>query len=272
MGDYNFLLLMVGFFSGLFGGLLGIGGSVILLPALAIIFASRFPPEYQHVYQASAMIMNFFVAFPAFWIHQRKKTILWPIVKWVVPFAILFTLAGVYVSNFPVFMGSGARYLKKLLGGFLLYVMFYNIYRLIGGSSFRDITPELARDIKPVRSVLFVGFPMGFLAGLLGIGGGSVCVPLQQIFLKIPLPRAIACSTTIIVFTSFFGAIYKNLTIPEDIGGLIASIKFALYVVPTAFIGGYLGSHLTYLLPRKIVRIVFSLLMLYGGLKLIFAG
>ncbi len=268
MTDAIFLAIL-GLVSGITGGLLGIGGSVILLPALAIAFAHRHPPEYQHIYQAAAMIMNFFVAFPATISHYKKQMILWPIVKWIIPAALAGILIGVACSNLPVFMGQGSIHLKHMLGAFLLYVLGYNLYRLIKRNKLQDITNEQALKISPLRSMLVVGFPMGYLAGLLGIGGGALCVPLQQVFLKMPLPRAIANSATTIMCISIFGAIYKNITIPASIGGVTASLKLASLVVPTSIIGGYLGAKLTYLLPRNIVRIFFCCLMLYAGIKLI---
>ncbi len=262
-------LSIVGLASGLMGGLLGIGGSVILLPALAIVFAHRHPPEYQHIYQAAAMIMNFFVALPATLSHYKKNMILWPIVRWIIPSAIIGILVGVACSNLPVFMGTGSNHLKHMLGLFLLYVLGYNLYRLIRRNRLEDISTEQAQKINPIYSFGLVGFPMGYLAGLLGIGGGSLCVPLQQVFLKMPLPRAIANSATTILCISLFGAIYKNLTIPASIGGATASVKLACLVVPTSILGGYLGTKLTYLLPRNVVRIAFCCLMLYAGIKLL---
>ncbi len=268
MTDIIFLAI-VGLASGLAGGLLGIGGSVIMLPTLAIVFAHRHPPEYQHIYQAAAMIMNFFVAFPATISHFKKQMILWPIVKWIIPAAFIGIFIGVACSNLPIFMGTGATHLKHLLGLFLLYVLSYNLYRIIRKNRLQDITNDDAQKISPILSFGVVGFPMGFLAGLLGIGGGSLCVPLQQVFLKMPLPRAIANSATTIMCISIFGAIYKNLTIPANIGGASAALKLAAIVVPTSIIGGYLGAKLTYLLPRNIVRGTFCCLMLYAGVKLI---
>ncbi len=268
MTDVIFLAI-VGFVSGLMGGLLGIGGSVILLPALAIAFAHRYPPEYQHIYQSAAMIMNFFVAFPATLSHYKRQMILWPIVKWIIPAALIGILIGVFCSNLSIFMGAGSVHLKHLLGLFLLYVLGYNLYRLIKRNRLNDITCEDAKEIGVAKPILIVGFPMGFLAGLLGIGGGALCVPLQQVFLKMPLPRAIANSATTIMSISIFGAIYKNLTIPASIGGPTAALRLAAIVIPTSIIGGYLGARLTYFLPRNIVRIVFCCLMLYAGVKLL---
>jgi len=264
-------LLIIGFFSGIFGGLLGIGGSIILLPALSIFFAHRHPPEYQHLYQGAAMIMNFFVAIPAVLAHRKKGTFLPAILKYLIPAALLSMVLGVTCSNLPLFQGPGAIYLKKLLGLFLLYVMGYNAYRLFIQNRFPDVTPEIAQTISPWKTSLGIGFPMGFSGGLLGIGGGILGVPLQQVFLKIPLHRAVANSSATIVCISLLGALYKASTIPASLGRPLAAAKFAVLIIPTSIIGGYLGARLIYILPRTLVRFIFSLLMLYAGLRLILA-
>lgn len=271
------LLIIVGFFSGIFGGLLGIGGSVILLPALSIIFADRFPAAYQHVYQASAMIMNFFVALSAVNTHYKNQTIQEKLVRKLIPITVMSSFLGITVSNLPIFTGDGANYLKKFLGVFLLYVMLYNLYKLFYKTPYQREEKEKEKEEGepfhtedyPTSKALFIGFPTGFLAGLMGIGGGSICVPLQQIFLKTPLPSSIANSTAVILFTSIFAAIYKNATIPPDLGGITGSLTFAAFVVPPASVGSYIGSHLTYLVPKRILTAIFSAAMLYGGIRLL---
>lgn len=47
----------VGLLAGVLGGLLGIGGSIILIPGMALAFGSA-NPESQHLFQASAMMVN----------------------------------------------------------------------------------------------------------------------------------------------------------------------------------------------------------------------
>jgi len=266
------LLLSIGLFSGLFGGLLGIGGSIILLPALAILFSHRYPPDYQHVFQAAAMIMNFFVALPSALAHRKEKNLLGPLLKWLVPSGIIAIVLGVMASNLHVFQGDGTRHLQHLLAIFLFYVLGYNLYRLVKRNRLPDVTPEMAGKISPWKTTFAVGLPMGFSGGLLGIGGGALCVPLLQVLLKIPLPRAIANSSATIVWTSLLGAVYKTLSVPDTTGGPWTAVKLALLIIPTSFIGGYLGARLIYVLPRNVIRVIFCGLMLYSGLKLLFTG
>jgi len=263
------MLLLLGLAGGTLGGLLGIGGSVIILPGLTILLSRSQGPEYQHVYNAAAMMLTVFVTAPAAWTHYRRKTILREVVKYLIPASLIGIFLGVACSNLPIFRGDGAIWLRRLLGVFLLYVMGYYLYRIFTRWRLPDPdTAQLSRMgwVKPTAAV---GLPMGYFGGLLGIGAGSFCVPLQQLVLKLPLPRAIANSAATIFVVAIFGATYKVLTLPMGMEGTQYAIKLAAVLVPTCIIGGLLGARLTYVAPRRLMRAIFCLLMLYAGVKLL---
>jgi hypothetical protein len=114
-----------------------------------------------------------------------------------------------------------------------------------------------------------VGFPMGLIAGLLGVGGGIVAVPLQQVILKMPLRRAIANSAVTIVPLSILGAVYKNVANAHAGVDARESLSLALCLIPTAMIGGFVGGRLAHTAPRKALRMAVILLMCYGGVSML---
>jgi len=260
----QFALIAIGLVAGLFGGLLGVGGSVIMIPAMHLIIGPN-----QHLYQGAAMMVNFFVALPAVIQHQRVKAILSPIIRVTIPSAIVGVLIGVWLSSGSWFAGTNEVYLSCLFGGFLFYVAAYNLYRLYSTRSLPDIDTAKARSIPAWKIALCVGIPSGLAGGLLGIGGGAVAVPAQQVFLKMPIRRAIANSAANILLLSIIGAAYKNYNNVQAGLALTSSIKLALYLIPTAIVGGYIGGHLTHVLRRGILRVVLILLLCYGGYSLV---
>ena len=251
----------IGFAAGLLGGLLGIGGSVIIIPALIIYLSHTggYAGSSQHLLQAAAMICNVFVAAPAVVAHWRARAIMKSVVVFLIPSALVGIFLGVMVSNTSSFARENGAYLAMILAGFLVYVAAYNTWRLLGKT---DLGRHFDEHRKlPPWSVIAVGIPMGFTAGLLGIGGGAICVPLQQILLKVPLRRAIANSATTIVCVSAIGAVYKNLTLPDHGIPVTSSLQLAAMLIPTAIVGSYLGGRLTHALPRKVLRLVFIVFM-----------
>jgi len=252
----------IGFLAGLLGGLLGIGGSVIIIPALIVYLShttSGYTGNVQHLLQAAAMICNVFVAAPSLTAHYRAGAIMKSVVTVLVPTALVGIFLGVAASNSSSFARQNGVYLAMILAGFLAYVAVYNTWRMFSAT---DLTRQFDDSRKlPAWRVALVGLPMGFAGGLLGIGGGAICVPMQQIILRVPLRKAIANSAATIVCVASIGALYKNLTLPSHGIAVVASLKLALMLIPTAIVGSYLGGKLTHALPRKLLRVVFVVFM-----------
>jgi len=251
---------------GLFGGLLGIGGSVIMIPALVFAFG-----ENQHLYQASAMICNFFVATSAAVIFKKAELIITNVVKFLIPAAAAGVIIGVALSNTSFFAGGNSVLLARIFGLFIIYVIIYNLLKLL-----RSIQPaaqalSLKENYSAGLSVL-CGLLSGIPAGLLGIGGGVVCIPMQQLLLKMPLKNAISNSAATIIAISAVGAFYKNATLPQHNISPNESLKIAVFVIPGAIVGALLGGKLMYRLHREVVRIVFILINIIACYKLLTVG
>ena len=251
----------IGLTAGLVGGLLGIGGSIIIIPALVLYLShtGRYAGSTQHLLQAAAMICNVFVAAPAVLVHRRARAIVGSVVLFLVPAALAGILLGVRVSNASLFARQQGVYLAMVFSGFMVYVAGYNTWRLCRKT---DLERGFKQRAKPAAAaVAGVGLVMGFAAGLLGIGGGALCVPMQQVLLRIPLRRAIANSAVTILCVSPIGALFKNATLSHHGVPVTESIELALLLIPTAIVGSYLGGRLTHALPRRVLRVVFIVFM-----------
>jgi len=253
----------IGLIAGLLGGLLGIGGSIVIIPGLILFLSQmgRYEGSVQHLLQAAAMICNVFVAAPSVLAHRRAGMIMRSVTLPLVPAALVGILLGVYVSDTSLFARQNGVYLAMILAGFMVYVAGYNGFRLMTNTDLEHGFDE--RPGPPVAGVGSVGLVMGFFAGLLGIGGGAICVPMQQILLRIPLRRAIANSAVTIVCVSSVGAVFKNATLSLHHGiAVTESLQLAAMLIPTAIVGSYIGGKLTHALPRRVLRLVFIVFML----------
>lgn len=254
------IIAIIGLVAGLLGGMLGVGGSIVMIPALSAVFGYD-----QHLYQAAAMIANVAVSLPAARRHHQAGAVQWNIVKYMIPTAVAFALLGVYVSNLPIFSGhDGSLWLGRVLAIFQVYVILANLHKMC--SKTKDFTLEESRNSKPASGVL--GAMMGFVAGLLGIGGGAIAVPMQQVMLKLPLRACIANSSAVIVVSAALGSIYKISSLPGHDHAWTTGLMVGVMLVPGAFIGGRLGASLTHKLPLSAVRISFIVLMLIAAWKM----
>ena len=255
-------LLGLGLVSGVVGGMVGVGGSIVIIPVLTVVM--RYD---QHLSQATAMIVNISVAAAALFRHHQAQAVRWDVVLRMVPLGIVFILVGVEVSNL-----LEGEVLKRIYGAFLLYVIVFNALKLFDD---HRLSPDAPEPRVGWRRVGMVGGSMGFVAGLLGIGGGPVANPLLQGVCRLPLRQTIATSSAVMCLTALVGSARKNLTLADltDATGTALSIKESLLVAaclaPTAAIGAFVGAGLTHALPVRWVRVAFILLMVWASANML---
>ncbi len=261
-------MLLIGLGGGLAGGLLGLGGSVIMIPCMTLLFGPR-----QHLHQAAAMIVNIFVSTPAVFQHLRARAVMSRVVKEMLPAAVISVILGVLLSELPIFRGDGKVYLTGVFGLFLIVVTVGELRRLLGKSVAKRRN-EGGEATAPVsRRAWIVGVPTGLIGGLLGVGGGIVAVPLQQRLVGLPLRNSIANSATMMVALSLVGAGFKNYALVTEHGyHLVHSCRLALMLIPGAVLGSLIGSRLTHVLPVRFVRGAFVIfLLMAAGRMLLYA-
>lgn len=266
-------LVVIGLFAGLVGGMLGVGGSIVMIPAM-----TEFIGPDQHLYQATAMIVNFFVVVPAVYQHRRANAINTHIVARLVPVAVIAGLVGVGISELSFFAGDGETYLRAMFGLFLVTVAAHDLRHAylrrrgaIDDAPTRVKTPNETRP-APFRLIAAVGIPMGLIAGLLGVGGGIIAVPLQRRFLGLPIRTAIANSAAVIIPTSLMGAIAKNYAFMVEHDGNATALVLAAVLIPAAIFGSLIGSRLTHRAPLKLVRTAFFLLLMAAAIRMTYSA
>ncbi|MCG8405214.1 MAG: sulfite exporter TauE/SafE family protein [Phycisphaerales bacterium] len=265
--DY-IILLPLGLMAGASGGLLGIGGSVVMIPAMVILFG----PDRQHLYQATAMIVNFFVVAPAVMRHIMLRATLRPVTRWMIPGAIVGAVAGVCLSELPIFVGPGQGYLQIAFAVFLGYVVLQNMWRLRTSAKLPYLSEADSAKLSKPLILTIVGLPTGMLGGLLGVGGGLYAVPAQQVCLRIPLPNAIANSSATILWSSVVGAVLKNASLSSHGHSWSQAILMSICLIPTAMIGSWYSAAKVHQWPVKVIHVAFVLLLLYGGTRLFLVG
>ena len=258
------LLALVGLAAGLLGGLLGIGGSSVMLPAMVWILgrADNAGHEQINQYMAAAMIVNFLLILPSVVAHLHNRAVWKGVWAYLAPAGA----AGIILGAWASYQVEGL-YLRWGVGAFLLYVAGHNLDRMAAAGRVEGLPRERVKGMPAWRKIL-VGFPMGIIAGLLGIGGGSLAVPGQQIVLRMPLRNAIATSAATIASISWLGAIVKNARLHPPDGTVARSLLLAACLAPTAMIGSYLGGHLTHKLPLRIIRAVFVAVLALSAAKM----
>ncbi len=217
-------LTLGGLFSGILAGFLGIGGGVILVPILVTF-------GYLPVQSVATSNLAILVTSMAGSIQNWRMGFLnWHQVILLGLPAVITAQLGAFLANwFPSYLLLAA-FAVLLLANIYLAELRKQLAQ-IGGDPVPRLSPTLARVIT--------GGLAGLLAGLFGVGGGVIMVPLQLLLLGIPIKTAIQTSLGVIVMTAisacvrhaFAGNVLLAPGLILGLGGLIG-VQFSTRFLP----------------------------------------
>ncbi len=261
----GFRLFLLGTFSGIIGGLMGMGGGVVKVYGLYIIFGQGLL-----LARSVSIITNVFIYGTASYKHLKTRgLVIKDVVELMIPGAVLGLVFGFLFGNI-----ISVAWLKTLLGLFAIYCglsMLRKIYigRSTGNADLRHYDP-MKYKTESKSNVAGAGFPMGAVMGLFGISGGVFGIPYQMRFLKMPIKHAIA-NTSMTSLVASLIAIPLIFWHESTHGhGIAKPIIMALWIVPGNIVGSMLGSHLTGVLPENFIRVCYVFIMLVIGIQLFF--
>ena len=113
--------------------------------------------------------------------------------------------------------------------------------------------------------LIIIGLLAGILSGLIGVGGGIIMIPLLIILLG--LTQHQAQGTALFAMLPPIGILAAMNYFKQG----YVKWEYAVVIALTFVVGGYLGSKLSLSLQPQTVRRVFGVVMLIGGIKLIFS-
>ena len=249
----------LGVFSGFFAGMLGIGGGLVMVPALTMMFAAQasFPAsEVLHLALGTAMAAILFIALASLRAHHTHGAVRWRIVAQITPGILLGTLLGtLFAASVP------ARPLAVFFTGFVCLVAVQMILNL---------KPKPSRELPGTAGVIAVGTGIGALSALVAIGGGSLTVPFLT-WCNVRVQHAIGTSAAVgfpIAVGGSLGYLYNGWGhpgLPEGSLGYIY-LPACLWLVPSSMLMAPLGATLAHRLP------VATLKRLFAGVLIVLAG
>lgn len=253
------LYLLLGAASGVLAGLFGVGGGVILVPALvyALQLQGFAAQSVTHIAVATSLAIICVTSISSARAHHKNGLVLWQVFKALSPGIVFGVVVGTYCIRF-----ISGPWLQFSIGVFLL---------LVALRMFFGVKP--ANYQLPKQMVLvFSGSVIGFASSLFGIGGGSLTVPLLSKF-GITMQKAVAtsaaCGVTIAFAATFTNAWYKNAALANTdlaLGNIYLPALFgvALMSAPFAKVGANLAKNLDALLLKRL----FSVFVVLVGISL----
>lgn len=254
------LYLTTGVFAGLFAGLLGVGGGLLIVPVLVLIFtAQHFPADQvMHFALGTSLASIVFTSLSSARAHHARHAVNWRVVRGIAPGIVMGGLSGAFAAT------AFSTSVLKLL---LICFEFYAATQMLLG-----VRPPATRGLSGDAGLFTAGGVIGVISGLLGIGGGSLSVPFLS-WCNVNIHTAIGTSAAIgftIASAATLGYIVSGWPLAElpsyHLGFvyLPALVGLVLASVSAAPVGARLAHHL----PVHQLKVIFALLLYGLGVRL----
>ncbi len=259
-----FVLSIAASVAGFMAGLLGVGGGIIIVPALYYAFT----------------VLDFDIATR---MHLSVGTSL----AIIIPTSIISTKTHMEYDavDFKLIKSFGIFILFGVIGGTFLavnlktpaFVLFFSIMAFIVGLFFIFFREQLLKNPKMISDSAknISGVIIGFISVLLGIGGGSLMVPFMRTFgydIRRSIGTAAGVGFLIAVFGTITmitgGKIVDNINTPYSLG--YVNLLGFLVFVPVTMIMARVGAKAVYKIDKNILSKIFGIFLIIVSIRSFF--
>lgn len=254
--------VVIGGLAGILAGLFGIGGGVIAVPCLLLVFnyLSVSPGYEMHLAIGTSLAAMVFNTISSTWAHNQKGAVLWDVVKKTFPGVILGSVVGALIANYL------SSIVLQIFFGVFLIVLAAFLLRL---KKFHDGMGSL----PSLLGLNVMTFGIAGVSNILGIGGGVFTAPILMLF-KVSDKKSIGTSAAMSVGITVLGALsYLVVGLEElPVGQTIGFIYWPAFVVVgiASFLTAPLGAKWAYELHPQRLRKVFALVLALTGIFMVF--
>ena len=250
---YNVMLaLLLGFIVGLIAAFFGIGGGVLFVPILIIIF--NLPPT---IAVGTSLLAIFITSTSSTIAYARQKKIYYKLGLILEMASVPGAVIGAYITTI-----IPGEYLKKVFSIFLVFVAINIMHRGEKRSKVENTSDKhLAYPGRKLWMALLFSFLAGLLSATLGIGGGVLKTPIMILILELPIHNAIATSCFMITITSLTG-LSQHIMYGHVI--VTYGLSLGLGAIGGAQAGAILSKHTK---PRTLQKL-FAVLLIVVAVKL----
>ncbi|MCG8324699.1 MAG: sulfite exporter TauE/SafE family protein [Thiotrichales bacterium] len=251
----------LGAVAGLTGGLMGLGGGIVIVPALVYMFLQQGLPA-AHLMQmavATSLTTIVFTSVASAWSHHQKGAVMWPQVRILVPGIVVGAIIGALIAN-----KLPSEILKRAFGLFEILVALQ-----IGFG----INPKAERRLPGTAGMLISGTGIGSLSTILGIGGGTLTVPFLM-WCNIDIRKAVGTSSACGFPIAVAGALSMVLIGMQQDGLAENTLGYlywpaAILIVLSSMLFAPLGAKLAHILNVSVLKKIFAVVLFLIGTRMV---
>ena len=257
------LYVVAGAFTGLMSGTLGIGGGVVVVPALLMIF--HYNPLIQApldmpIAVATSLAIMVFTSLSSAHAHYRQGDIFWGVFRSLGGGIAIGTVAGGVLA-----MYIPTKWLKLFLMFFLL---------LVAGIMFFDRhTVRMQRLLPPWINAL-VSFLIGLQSGLLGLGGGVLLIPYLA-WCGLDMRKIVGVTALCTLTVSVTGTLvfiiegWNTPGLPPWSSGYVNWLAVLCMAIPSMIIAP-IGARLAHVLPVHQLKLCFIVFLIITAIAMLY--
>ncbi len=264
--DGVWMFPLLGAAAGVLAGLLGVGGGLILVAALVWLLPLHGVPKEaaMHAALASSMASIVMTAASSAYAHHRRGSVLWPTVAWMAPGLLLGGWLG---SLFAI--GLSADVLRMLVAGYC----FIAAAQLTFGKNNAPL--DDARIVPRGGVMSAAGVGIGAMSAVVGIGGGSMTVPLL-VWRGVAPVHAVgtssACGVAIGIASALGYAWHAPAgAIPADAVGYV-HLPAAIGVAIASVLAAPFGARLAHAISGPALKRIFAVFLVLVGAGVLYGG
>ena len=255
------MCMVLGAVVGVLAGLLGIGGGLIIVPALLFILQHYLNIDVEHgmpMAIATSLSTVIFTGLSSARTHFKLGNI----DKEIVLFCAIGIAVGASLGAFFASTISGVL-LQRVFAGLVILIALQMIFGRNRVSSKTLLKPQLSA----------IGLGSGFVSALMGIGGGALLVPIL-IWFQININKAIGCASLCGVVIASFGTAsfiytgYNAAYLPEYSLGYVY-LPATAGIVITSMITASFGAKLTAKLDTRKLKRIFAVFLVLVSIRMI---
>ncbi len=251
------LYLALGACAGVLAGLFGVGGGIIIVPALVFSFTLQgFDSSVlTHLAVGTSLATIVFTSIQSVRAHHRMGAVRWGVFAWMT----LGILIGAGLGSLTATYIAGPN-LQKIIGVFAIVVAIQMAL---------DVKPKASRGVPAKPGLTAAGVVIGWASAIFGIGGGSLTVPFLT-WRSLTMQQAVATSSACGFPIAMAGAIsfmilgWHDPSLPPHSLGFVylpALIGIAL----TSMFFARFGARLAHKLSPRLLKRLFALLLVVVG-------